>query len=54
MAAAGCRKNANFGVGSNPWGLDTPETQKNSIYTAAYGSHETSLFGFSRKFHVES
>ena len=29
MAAAGCRENANFWVGSNPWGLDTPKTKKN-------------------------
>ena len=28
MAAAGCRKNANFGVDSNPWGLRHPQNKK--------------------------
>ena len=28
MAAAGCRKNANFGGGSNPWGPRHPHSKK--------------------------
>jgi len=28
MSAAGCRKNANFGVDSNPWALDTLKIAK--------------------------
>ena len=31
MSAAGCRKNAIFGVDSNPWGPRHPSEQKNSI-----------------------
>ena len=29
MSAAGCRKNANFGGDSNPWGLRHPQKFKN-------------------------
>ena len=28
MAAAGCRKNTNFGVGLNPWGSKYPPEKK--------------------------
>ena len=31
MSAAGCRKNAIFGVDSNPWGPRHPSEQKSSM-----------------------
>ena len=30
MAAVGCRKNANFGQDSNPWGQGYPKNPKNA------------------------
>lgn len=36
MSAAGCRKNAIFGVDSNPCSLRTPKIQKNSKKFAGY------------------
>ena len=44
MSAAGCRKNPNFGVGSNPWGLGDPHNSQNAkkIFQKSFSQQQVS------------